>query len=97
MTEGGVRSYLYYFTHIDPGKRSRLGAHHGEELFFLSNSFPSDWEPTAEDQTLCELIRGYWAEFVKTGDPNFDDVPHWPPYDSKSREYFEFGSVLAII
>ena len=92
MAKAGVKSYLYYFTYVDPGKRSRLGAHHGEELFFLSNSFPSDWKPTGEDQRLGELMRGYWAEFAKAGDPNFDNAPRWTPYDSESRSYFELGT-----
>jgi len=90
MTNAGVQSYLYYFTYVDPGKRSKLGAHHGEELFFLSDSFPIDWEHTSEDQKLGELMRGYWVQFVKTGNPNFDRVPNWPAY-SKSSEYFELG------
>lgn len=96
MTKSGVKSYLYYFTYIDPGKRSRLGAHHGEELFFLSNSFPADWEDTNRDKHLGGLVRGYWTEFVKTGDPNFDRAPEWPPFDSKSGEYFEIGAHVGL-
>jgi para-nitrobenzyl esterase len=89
MTKAGVESYLYCFSYVDPGKCSRLGAHHGEELFILSDSFPDDWERTNGDKHLGDLLRGYWTEFVKTGDPNFDDAPRWPPFDSKSGEHFE--------
>ena len=81
-TKAGEKSYLYYFTFVDPGKRSRLGAHHGEELFFLSDSFPTDWEHTNEDKHLGELLRGYWAEFANSGDPNFDGAPRWPALES---------------
>lgn len=91
MTKADVKSYLYYFTYVDPGKRSRLGAHHGEELFFLSDSFPDNWERTNGDKHLGDLLRGYWAGFVKNGDPNFDGAPQWPPFDIKSGEYFEIG------
>ncbi len=96
MTKAGMKSYLYYFTYVDPGKRSRLGAHHGEELFFLSDSFPSNWEHADTDNYLGELMRGYWVDFVKTGDPNFDSAPHWPPYDAKSAEYFEIGGYVGL-
>jgi para-nitrobenzyl esterase len=96
MTRAGMKSYLYYFTYVDSGKRSRLGAHHGEELFFLSDSFPSDWEHTSEDQPLGDLIRRYWVEFVKTGDPNFDGAPHWPFYNDNSLEYFELGTHMGL-
>jgi para-nitrobenzyl esterase len=91
MARVGVKSYLYYSTYIDPGKRSRLGAHHGEELFFLNDSFPTDWKHTDTDQTLGELMRRYWAQFAQTGDPNLDDLPRWPNYNSKSSDYFELG------
>jgi para-nitrobenzyl esterase len=96
VTKGGETSYLYYFTYVDPGKRSRLGAHHGEELFFLSDSFPADWEHTNEDKYLGELLRGYWAEFAKTGDPNFDGAAKWPAFDSDSGDYFEIGAHVGL-
>ncbi|MBV9760037.1 MAG: carboxylesterase family protein [Acidobacteriaceae bacterium] len=59
----------------------------------MSDSFPIDWEHTSEDQNLGKLIRGYWVQFVKTGNPNFDRVPNWPAY-SKSSEYFELGEYV---
>ena len=91
VTKAGEKSYLYYFTYVDPGKRSQLGAHHGEELFFLSDSFPAGWGHTDEDKHLGELLRGYWAEFAEAGDPNFDGAPQWSPFDDKSKEYLEIG------
>jgi len=96
MTRAEVKSYLYYFTYVDPGKRAPLGAHHGEELFFLSDSFPTDWEHADKDQELEKLMRGYWVEFAKTGDPNFGSAPHWTPYDGKSKEYFELGKHVSV-
>jgi len=96
MTKAGEKSYLYYFTYVNPGKRSRLGAHHGEELFFLSDSFPADWEHTTEDNYLDGLLRGYWTAFVKTGDPNFDSAPKWPTFDSNPEGYFEIGAQVGL-
>ena len=96
MTKAHVRSYLYYFTYVDPGKRARLGAHHGEELFFLSDSFPNDWEHTGKDEKLGDLVRSYWAQFVKTGDPNFEGAPKWPAYDSTAAEYLEIGAHVGL-
>jgi hypothetical protein len=42
MTRANQREYLYRFTFSETGKRAHLGAYHGEELRFLSDSFPSD-------------------------------------------------------
>jgi carboxylesterase type B len=77
-------------------KRAALGAHHGEELFFLSESFPSDWDHTSEDEVLGRLIRSYRVQFAKTGNPNFDDAPHWPSFDRKSQEHFELGEHVGV-
>ena len=96
MTRAGARSYLYYFTYVDRGKRARLGAHHSEDLFFLSDSFPGDWEHTGEDQALGKLMRAYWVEFVRTGDPNFEGAPGSLPYNDNSPEYLELGEHVAV-
>jgi carboxylesterase type B len=29
----------------------------------------------------------YWVNFAKTGDPNGEDLVHWPRYDETSKEY----------
>jgi uncharacterized membrane protein YphA (DoxX/SURF4 family) len=63
---------------------------------FLSDSFPIDWEHTDKDQELGKLMRGYWVEFAKPGDPNLDSAPHWTPYDVKSKEYFELGKYVGV-
>jgi hypothetical protein len=44
MTRVDQNAYLYCFAYAETGKRASLGAYHGEELKFLSDSFPSDWE-----------------------------------------------------
>jgi para-nitrobenzyl esterase len=51
MTRTGQSAYLYYFTYAERGKRAHRGAYHGEELKFLSDSFPSDWESTGPSGT----------------------------------------------
>jgi hypothetical protein len=42
MSRAGEPAFLYRFTWSDAGKRAKLGACHGEELYFLSNRFPTD-------------------------------------------------------
>src|SRR6185437_7173615 len=91
MSHSGTNSYLYYFTYSDPRNGGRLGAHHGEELFFLSNSFPDAWQPTNKDRELGSQMRSYWAHFVKTGNPNIQAVSRWPAFDSNSPQYLDLG------
>src|SRR6185437_15707498 len=91
MSRTSANSYLYYFTYSDPRDGGRLGAHHGEELFFLSSSFPDGWQPTNKDRELGSQMRSYWAQFVKTGNPNFHDGTKWPAFDSHSPRYLDLG------
>jgi para-nitrobenzyl esterase len=34
---------------------------------------------TDEDEQLSELMQQYYANFVKSGDPNGPDLPPWQP------------------
>ena len=91
MSRVGQRAYLYYFTYAESGKRARLGAYHGEELKFLSGSFPADWEHSRDDEMLGEIMRKFWAQFAKTGNPNALGIPKWPAYDARSAQCLELG------
>jgi para-nitrobenzyl esterase len=91
MTHLGQKAYLYYFTDAETGKRADLGAYHGEELKFLSESFPDDWQHNSEDKKLGVAVRTYWTQFAKTSDPNTPGLPDWPVYDPHSDQCFELG------
>jgi para-nitrobenzyl esterase len=94
MTRTGQKAFLYYFTYVETGKRAPLGAYHGEELNFLSNVFPDDWEHSQDDEKLGEIVRTYWVQFAKTGDPNVAGVPQWPAYHARKDECFELGRTI---
>jgi para-nitrobenzyl esterase len=96
MTHARQEAFLYYFTYSETGKRSRLGAYHGEELYFLSDSYPADWEHTQAEARVGQEVRTYWAQFAKTGNPNDPSLPRWPPYDLQSSEYLELGRKLDV-
>lgn len=91
MSRVGQSTYLYHFTYIETGKRARLGAYHGEELRFLCDSFPSDWEYSADDKRLGDAIRKYWTQFVKTGNPNAPGLTNWPAYDNRASHWLLLG------
>ena len=96
MTHLGQKAYLYYFTYAETGKRADLGAYHGEELKFLSESFPDDWQHNPEDKKLGMAVRTYWAQFAKTSDPNTQGLPDWPVYDPPSDQCFELGRRIGV-
>ena len=40
---------------------------------------------TADDNKVSEVMQGYFANFVKTGNPNGAGLPKWPAANSGSR------------
>jgi carboxylesterase type B len=96
ITRAGQPAYLYYFTYAEKGRRAALGAYHGEELNFLCDSFPNDWEHGPDDERLGQAMRTYWAEFAKTGNPNAKGAPEWPAYSARADQYLELGREIRI-
>jgi para-nitrobenzyl esterase len=61
------------------------GAAHSAEIEYamgtLATNAHFDWGPA--DYKVSELMQGYFANFVKTGNPNGPGLPSWPAYDSR--------------
>ena len=78
------------------GSGFTTGSQHAAELQYIFN-FGSAFTP--EQATLATDMKTYWANFVKTGDPNRShgdefatlvslkssstDLPHWPPFNAR--------------
>jgi len=57
------------------------GAFHAGEIPYVFNNLDAlPWLVTADDQRIADLASAYWANFVKTGDPNSEGLPDWPSY-----------------
>ena len=89
-------AYLYLFTWTGAGKRARLGAFHGEELYFLGDSLPSDWISIDGERRFGETLRRYWTNFAKSGQPGGPGLPEWPVYDSSSNQMMDLGSRIQL-
>lgn len=87
----GEKAFLYHFTYVGSGKFAELGAFHSEENMFLSRRYWTSWVGRPEDAALSRALIGYWARFVKTGNPNQDGLPAWLSYDLSSRQCQELG------
>lgn len=74
----GQPSWLYFFTHVpNTPVGEQLGAYHAAEIAYV---FGNDVPSHTADQRVKQLLQGYWVNFAKSGDPNGDDLPHWPRY-----------------
>ena len=79
--------YVYEFNKVRPGKMAAsMGAYHGAELPYVFDTH-DEWLPTDEaDRALTALMQHYWANFIKTGNPNSSKAVPWPPYQASTEQ-----------
>jgi len=85
--KAGAPVYLYYFTHIrprvvsdPPGTKLPWGATHSSEIEYALATLDANprYAWTDEDRAVSATMSGYFAAFIKTGDPNRHGLPTWP-------------------
>ncbi|MBQ9265983.1 MAG: carboxylesterase family protein [Bacilli bacterium] len=68
--------YLYYFDVDAPGDDNQ--AFHSSDLRYVFGTLDKSWRPyDEEDKKISEIMMDYFANFIKTGDPNAENLPHW--------------------
>ena len=91
--KNGIPAYVYYFTK----ENGRLGSWHSGEEVYLYGNIPSESNLyTALDRSLSADMKGYFVNFVKTGDPNGEGLPAWPESDG-SFKVLEFGDHISYV
>lgn len=91
-------AYVFQFDWQSP---SGFEACHCLELPFTFDNF-AHWQGApmlkGGDQAamarLARIINRAWIAFAKTGDPNHDELPHWPRYELDRRMTMRFDSVV---
>ncbi len=85
--------YTYFWTKAPPGPDAALrGAYHGSEIAYtFGNLQPVSRPWTDEDRAVAERMSSYWANIVKTGNPNGPGLPAWPNYDPARPVTMELG------
>jgi para-nitrobenzyl esterase len=82
---GGKSVYRYFYTHPRPSTVSSpgnpaSGAVHSAEIEYAMGNLATNkvfaWTP--DDYKLSATLQGYFANFIKTGDPNGATLPAWP-------------------
>jgi len=93
--------YYYQFTPDIPGW-DNPGTFHSVDLWFFFETLAKCWRPfVGKHYDLARQMCNYWANFIKTGDPNGVDadgspMPEWKPYTNESPAGMSFTSEGAI-
>jgi para-nitrobenzyl esterase len=89
---GKSKVFLYYFAEpaelpagAEPGA---YGARHASELPYIFRQLREHDRPapTPKDEALSDMMRTYWTNFAKTGDPNAAGLPQWPAYEEAKQQ-----------
>jgi para-nitrobenzyl esterase len=91
----GKKVYVYRFTRKVPGtgEYAKYGAFHTGEVPYAYNNLKfvnRPWENV--DHELAAVMSSYWANFIKTGDPNGKNLPEWKAYNTKDKEVMMLGT-----
>jgi para-nitrobenzyl esterase len=79
--------YFYYYDQPRPARRQPVagesadaGAVHSAEIEYALGNLDGNpvYAWTADDRETSRLLQGYFAQFIKHGDPNGEGLPTWP-------------------
>ncbi len=88
-------SYYYCFEPDIPGY-DNPGTFHSVDLWFFFDNLHECWRPfTGRHYDLARKMSNYFVNFIKTGDPNGNDVdesamPMWKPYSPSYKNEMHF-------
>ena len=98
--EAGTPAPIYYYN-FDPSIPGwdNPGTFHSSDLWFFFETLAKCWRPfVGKHYDLARQMCNYWANFIKTGDPNGRDadgrkMPEWRPYTKEDPCRMIFGDV----
>jgi para-nitrobenzyl esterase len=85
---------VYRFTHRPPatGDYLKYGAFHTAEVPYAFNNLQFVNRPwKEEDRALAEIMSSYWANFARTGNPNWKGLPVWEVYKKGDKRIMLLG------
>ena len=95
---GKSKVFVYYFDehpeYPADSPRASFGTPHSEELPYVFRQLREHNrpDPSPKDEAMSDLIRTYWTNFAKTGDPNGANLPKWPAFSESKPQMLHIAS-----
>ena len=80
LVKGGSTCYQFWFKWWEDEFHRR--APHGAPSAFV---FGNKKIPSAAPEQLRRQVQHTWGQFLRTGDPNHDGIPHWDPHRLENK------------
>ena len=82
VAQGKTPAYRYFLTLVPPTAEN---AHHSAEHQYVFQTLTKSSRPyTGRDWDLSNQLADYWANFIKYGNPNGENLPKWTPHTKES-------------
>ena len=99
--KNGTGDLIYYYRFNPDIPGDNAGTFHSVDLWFFFDNLNKCWRPfVGRHYDLARQMSTYWANFIKTGNPNGVDIdgtklPEWKPYgtDRNEMEFTKEGPV----
>jgi len=94
-------TYNYLFTWPSPAFDGKLGSMHGLETPYIFDQLENPEFKlligSNPDYDLSSKMIAAWTSFARNGNPDTDQLPHWPAYDTNSRATMIFGKKVEVL
>ncbi len=94
LVEQGVPCYEYNFTKTNS---SLSNYHAGEMPYAYGNLWRHEGLYDDEDYALSDTMVKYWANFVKTGDPNGEGLPKWEMRTATQSKLLRLDTTIEMV
>lgn len=95
--QGKAPVYMYLWEWPSPAFEGKFGVIHGTDV---GPTFHNTRGPITGDgpeaRKMADRIASAWIAFAKTGDPNNPALPHWSPYDLRTRATMVFDKEMRV-
>jgi para-nitrobenzyl esterase len=94
----GAPTWMYLWEWATPAYDGKFGAIHGHDVdaSFYNVRSPICGSGAAAGKLMARRLASTWIAFAKTGNPNNDQIPEWPAYDTKARKTMIFDSDMRV-